>query len=119
MIPRQVRHRLTDRPLIAVEDGEDEADLDPGGLDAELVVVAGHGLQQDVRDRLDPLAMHHDLVAADLRERSLDLGAAMEQVGQGPVEIQGDDLGLQRRGIHHRRPQLRRRPRTSAPPVAR
>ena len=108
MIARQVGHRLADRPLVPVEEGQREADLHARGLDAELVVVTGHGLHEDIRDRLDPFASHHDLIATDLREGRLDLGAAVEQIGQSPVEIERADLGLQRPGIQRRRPQLRR-----------
>src|ERR1017187_7920448 len=34
-------------------------------------------------------------VTADLRKGGLDLGAAVQQVGQSPIEVEGCDFGLQ------------------------
>ena len=95
-------------PWFRLKIGQSDADLNAGGLDAELVVVAGHGLHLDVGDRLDALAPHHDLVATDLRKGRLNLRAMVQQLGQGPVETQRDDLGLERLRVQRRRPELGR-----------
>src|SRR5262249_28279973 len=77
VVPAQVGHRLADGALVAVGDRQRDADLHAGRLHAELVVITGDGLHLDVRDRLDALATDHDLIAADLRQRRLDLGAVV------------------------------------------
>ena len=90
MVPHKVRLCLPDGPLVAVENRQRNAHLDArGGEIVELVVAADDGLHCDVRDRLDALAPDHDLAAADLGQGRLDLGAAVEQIGQSGVEVQG------------------------------
>ena len=64
-------------------------------------------MHEDIRDRLGPFAADHDLIAADLGPRGLDLGALLEQACQGRVEVDGTGLGIERAIVEPGRAELR------------